>query len=238
MELEQALTAIERAKNVAELSAMLFDWRDETGVAHLVYHAVQVPASGKPNPLLLPTYDEAWVKRYVERDYFQIDPVLKAGRKGFLPIDWLTVEHGTVDARHFFTEARSYGVGSHGFTLPIRGIAGEHALFTITANATDDQWHRWRLGYLHDFHLAAQYLHDRAMRLAGFRPDNAMRPLSRREQQCLQQLMHGQTPGQIAATLNLSASAVHTYLRTGRRKLGCATIEQAVAKAVRFDLLG
>ena len=42
----------------------------------------------------------------------------------------------------------------------------------------------------------------------------------------------------IAATLNLSASAVHTYLRTGRRKLGCATIEQAVAKAVRFDLLG
>src|SRR6185437_16606717 len=97
MELEQALTAIERAKNVAELSAMLFDWRDESGVAHLVYHAVQVPASGKPNPLLLPTYDEVWVKRYVERDYFQIDPVLRAGRKGFLPIDWLTVEHDTVD---------------------------------------------------------------------------------------------------------------------------------------------
>jgi DNA-binding CsgD family transcriptional regulator len=50
--------------------------------------------------------------------------------------------------------------------------------------------------------------------------------------------MLGQTPGQIAATLNLSASAVHTYLRTGRRKLGCATMEQAVAKAVRLDLLG
>ena len=81
MELEQALTAIERAKSVAELSAMLFDWRNESGVAHLVYHAVHVPVSEKPNPLLLPTYDEVWVKRYVERDYFQIDPVFRAGRK-------------------------------------------------------------------------------------------------------------------------------------------------------------
>jgi hypothetical protein len=121
MEVEQALAAIERAKSVAELSAMLFDWRNESGVAHLVYHAVDVPVSGKPNPLLLPTYDESWVKRYLERDYFQIDPIFRAGRKGFLPIDWLTVEHDTADARHFFAEARSYGVGRHGFTLPIRG---------------------------------------------------------------------------------------------------------------------
>src|ERR1700755_3082784 len=157
MELEQALTAIERAKSVAELSALLFDWRNESGVAHLVYHAVHVPVSETPNPLVMAPYDEVWVKRYVERDSFQIAPVFRAGRKGFLPIDWLTVEHDTADARHFFAEARSYGVGRHGFPLPIRGIAGELALFTITANATDDQWYRWRWSYLRDFHVVAQY---------------------------------------------------------------------------------
>src|SRR5260370_26390887 len=104
MEFESALAAIERAKSVDELSAILVDWRDESGVAHLVYHAAHVPVCQKLNPLLLLTYDDAWVKRYVERDYFRIDPVVIAGRNGFLPIDWMTVEHQTPEARHFFAD--------------------------------------------------------------------------------------------------------------------------------------
>jgi hypothetical protein len=65
----------------------------------------------------------------VEQDYFRIDPVVIAGRNRFLPIDWLTVEHDKPEARHLFAEAESYGVGRHGITLPIRGPAGERALF-------------------------------------------------------------------------------------------------------------
>ena len=49
--------------------------------------------------------------------------------------------------------------------------------------------------------------------------------------------MRGQAPGQISAALELSGSAVHGYLRTARRKLECATIEQAIAKAGRLDLI-
>src|ERR1700730_10994630 len=109
--------------------------------------------------------------------------------------------------------------------------------FTITANATDEHWHRWPRPYIRDFHLLAHHLHDRAMCLAGLRLDHTMRPLSHREQQCLQCLMRGETPGQIAAALELSGSAVHGHLRTARRKLECATIEQAIAKARRLDLI-
>jgi DNA-binding CsgD family transcriptional regulator len=238
MEFELARREIERAASVQELSAILFDWRDDSGLAHLVYHAAHVPAFEKVNPLLLLTYDDAWVKRYVEQDYFRIDPVVVAGQKSFLPIDWLTVEHSSNEARHFFSEAESYGVGRLGFTLPIRGPAGERALFTLTTNATDEHWHRWRFSHLHDFHLLAHYFHDRAIRLAGLRYDHVMRPLSPREKQCLESLVRGQVPGQIADALGLSVSAVHAYLRTARRKLECATIEQAVAKAIRFEIVG
>jgi hypothetical protein len=35
----------------------------------------------------------------------------------------------------------------------------------------------------------------------------------------------------------LSVGAVHACLRSARRKLQCATIEQAVAKAIRLDLV-
>jgi DNA-binding CsgD family transcriptional regulator len=238
MEFEQARSAIERAQSVDELSGVLADWRDESGLAHLVYHVVHVPSLDKPNPLLLLlTYDDVWVQRYLERDYFRIDPVFMAGRSGFLPIDWMTVDHHSGEARHFFAEAERFGVGRHGFTVPIRGPAGERALFTMTTHATDENWHRWRFTHLRDFHLLAHYFHDRAMRLASLRPDNVMRPLSAREKQCLESLIQGQAPGQIAAALGLSVSAVHAYLRSARRKLECASIEQAVVKAIRLDLI-
>jgi DNA-binding CsgD family transcriptional regulator len=237
MEFDEARQAIERARSIAELSAVLHDWRDESGLTHLVYHAAFVPAFEKSNALLLLTYADAWVKRYVERDYFRIDPVVHAGNKGFLPIDWLTVEHHTKEARHFFAEAESHGVGRHGFTLPIRGPAGERALFTINANVTDEHWHQWRFSYLRDVHLLAQYFHDRAMRLAGLRDEHVLRPLAPREKLCLENVINGLAPGQIAAALGLSLSAVHAYLRAARLKLECATIEQAIAKAIHLDII-
>ena len=206
-------------------------------MAHLVYHAVHVPACAKPNPVLLLTYDDAWVKLYFAEDYFRIDPIVAAGRNAFLPIDWMTVDHETPARRHFFAQAESYGVGRHGFTLPIRGPDGERALFTITSNETDHQWHRWRHARLRDFHLVAHYLHDAAMRLAGLRGTSAMRSLSRRERQCLQGIAAGRTPQQIANSLSISAGAVHLYLRSTRKKLHSATIEEAVAKAICFGVI-
>jgi DNA-binding CsgD family transcriptional regulator len=222
---------------VDELFDVLRDLRDESGLAHLVYHATFVPVFDKTNPVLLPTYDEAWVQRYLEQNYFSIDPVVLAGRKSFLPIDWMTVEHSTKEARHFFAEAESYGVGRHGFTTPIRGPAGESALFTITSKASDEHWHRWRGSHLRDFHLLAHYFHDRAMRLAGLRYRHVMRPLSPRERQCLTGLAEGRAPAQVADVLGLSVSAVHAYLRAARQKLECSTMEQAIVKAIRLDII-
>jgi DNA-binding CsgD family transcriptional regulator len=237
MEFESALRAMEQAQSVDELSRVLVKLRDESGLAHLVYHAVHIPASDKKNPLLLLTYDGAWARRYVERDHFQIDPAVIAGSKGFLPVDWMTFERHTSQARHFFAEAERCGVGRHGFTLPIRGPFGERALFTITTNATDEHWHRWRFAHLKEFRLLADYFHDRAMRLSGLRHSHVMLPLSPRERQCLEGLLRGQTPGQVAADLDLSTSAVHTYLRKARQKLKCATLDQAIAKAIRFEII-
>lgn len=237
MDFEEARQTIEAARTVEKLSTALTDMRDSTGLAHLVYHAAHVPGSDKPNPLLLLTYDEAWVKRYVERDYFRIDPVVLAGCKGFLPIDWLSVDRDSHGARHFFGEAESYGVGRHGFTMPVPGPAGERALFSITTNANDEHWYRWRFEYLHKFHLLAHYFHDRAMRLSGLRRENVLRPMARREKQCLARLIQGQAPGQVAASLGISLSAVHGYLRGARRKLECATLEEAAVLAVQLGLI-
>jgi hypothetical protein len=61
MEFGEAREAIDGAANVDELFAVLRELRDESGLAHLVYHATCVPHFDKANALLMPTYDEAWV---------------------------------------------------------------------------------------------------------------------------------------------------------------------------------
>ncbi|UTD26045.1 LuxR family transcriptional regulator [Bradyrhizobium sp. WD16] len=234
---DEMLTQLRRASDMAGLSTLLAALRDETGVAHLVYHLLHAPGGAGPNPVLLFTCDDAWAKRYIGQDHLQADPVVAAGRQSFLPFDWMTIDHASPTARQFFAAAESHGVGRHCFTLPIRGPYGERALFTFTSNETDHHWHRWRHVHLRDFHLVAHYLHDRVMQLAGLRPGPAIRPLSRREQQCLQLLAEGRTPQQVADGLDLSASAVHLYLRSARHKLKCTTIEQAIGKAVRLELI-
>lgn len=231
MNIEIVVARLAQAKSVADLSRLLFEWRDQSGVAHLIYHATYTPLSKDPNTLILCTYDPAWVARYTEKDYFSIDPVLLAGREETLPVDWMTLDHETEQARRFFLEAESYGVGRHGFTLPIRGPFGERALFTFTSHETDYRWHKSRYEHLRDFALVSHYLHDRAMQLAGLRPDFRLRQLSRREQQCLHHLARGAPPGKIARQLSLSASAVRQYLRGASRKLGCTTIEEVAVKA-------
>lgn len=237
MDFEQALASIIRARTLDDLSCALISWRNESGVAHLVYHVVHIPDRLQPNPVMLLTYEDAWLQRYRDQDYFEIDPVVIAGRHGFLPVDWMTVDHTSSVARSFFAEAESHGVGRHGFTIPIRGLNGERALFTINSNESDYNWHRWRFTYLRDFHLVGHYLHDRVMQIVGLRGSSTIRSLSLRERQCLQGLADGRTPQQISASLHVSASAVNLYLRTARRKLKCATIDQAVVKAVCFELI-
>lgn len=75
------------------------------------------------------------------------------------------------------------------------------------------------------------------MRLAGLRPDPATRALTRRKRQCLQGRVTGYRPQQISEKLNISASAVHLYLRAARKKLNCLTVEQFIAKAICLDLI-
>jgi len=237
MELESVIVAIERAADIASLTAMLGEWRDSSGLAHLAYHAFHVPISLRPNPVLMATYDSAWLRRYLDEDYFRIDPIVIASSKGFLPIDWMTIDRDTSVAKQFFDEAEAHGVCRHGLTLPLRGPRGERALFTINSNESDHYWHRRRYSYMQEFHVVAYYLHDRAMQLAGMRADYATRPLSRRERQCVQGLANGHTPQQIGSCLNVSPSAVHLYLGAARRKLNCARIDQAVAKAICFELV-
>jgi DNA-binding CsgD family transcriptional regulator len=234
---ESIYEKIYQAADLDGLAALLTEIRDQYGLAHLVYHAIHLPSTADPNPILLLTYDSEWVRRYTERDYFRIDPVVSNGRGGFLPLDWSEVDHESFEARRFFKEADKFGVGRNGMTLPIRGPGGERALLSITSNASSGNWKNSRLAYMHEFQLIAHLLHDQAVRLAGLRLPGIKRHLSTRERESLQLAARGLAVKQIAADLELSPTAIRLYLQSARTKIGCASLNQAIAKAISMELI-
>lgn len=61
--------------------------------------------------------------------------------------------------------------------------------------------------------------------------------LSIREQECLKLLADGRLNDRIAEMLNISPGTVEFHIRNARRKLGAATREQALAKAITLGLI-
>jgi DNA-binding CsgD family transcriptional regulator len=233
---EEAIDAIAVSTNLDELFLALNSFRELYGLANIVYHALHIPDCTHENPILILSYDPAWVKRYKDRNYFQIDPVIASGRRGFLPIDWSETDRYSLSSQKFFAEAESFGVGRQGITMPIRGPSGERALLTLTANSSDEEWRRLRPMYIREFHALAHFVHDRAVKLSGLRKDVTPK-LSRRERECLESVARGRVPKLIANDLNISESAVRLYLKSARYKLGCGTMNHTIARAINLELI-
>lgn len=234
---EATYDTIVQATHLSGLAALLREIRDNYGLAHVVYHAVHLPYSPTPNPIVLPTYEPEWVQLYTDRDYFRIDPVVASGRNGFLPLDWDAVDHESSQAQRFFKEAERFGVGRHGMTIPVRGPGGERAILSITSNASSSDWQQTRLAYMREFQLIAHVLHDQAVRIAGLRFPSIKRQLSSRESETLQLAASGFAPKRIAAKLCVSPTAVRLYLQSARSKLDCMTLNQAIARAISLELI-
>jgi DNA-binding CsgD family transcriptional regulator len=121
--------------------------------------------------------------------------------------------------------------------FPLRNAEGS-AYGNFTVYCTDPSYGSWlqhvrRLGPL--LHISAQYLHDSlAAIVPPFRSELVLSP---RQRECLLWASRGLSTKQIAARLGLSEPVVHEHVGAAKRKLGCATRSQAVARAVRLDLI-
>lgn len=235
--LDIAYEELARSNSLDELQHTLENMPKIFGLANVAYHAIHLPGYCTSNPIILLTYHQEWVTRYIANDYFSIDPVVSTGTAGFLPLDWTSVDASSAAAVHFFREAWRHEVGRQGFTIPIRGPGGERALFSVTSHASDDEWKSNKYEYMRDFHLLGHLVHDRAVTFSGYRSSEQRPQLSRRERECLQEILNGKTPKQIASDLSLSMSAIRLYLQSARMKIGAKSIAQAAVMFLETTLL-
>ncbi|MFQ6161001.1 helix-turn-helix transcriptional regulator [Sinorhizobium meliloti] len=235
--LSLSLRTLHAAKHREDLHPALRKLCVRHGLSHMTLLVVCNGGRSGLYPDYCTTYPDTWTEIYIDKGYFDIDPVIDVVRWGFLPVDWSSLDRRSAQVYRLFKEARSHDIGPYGLTIPIRGSKGERSLFSVTSNLPKRDWSRLRASSIHELQILSHYLHETMLSASGLREIGRYRNLSRRESQCLQLLATGRISKQIAADLGISENAVKLYLRSARQKLGAFTSYHAVAKASFLELI-
>lgn len=208
------------------------------GLKHVAYTAINLPSAQRERPLIAITYAPEWARHYLQEGYVNIDPVVKAGFGGILPIDWSTIDRSDPIIIRFFGEAQEFSIGPNGLTIPIRGRHGEFALFSVSTE--DDklrEWEKIKNILMPDLMMMAYYFHDWALKTEGITRDDFLNCLSLREKDCLKWRALGKSDWDISHVLGIGERTVKFHLENARHKLGAANTTHAVAKAISHGLI-
>lgn len=218
---------------ISTLPAKMLEVYDLKSVAYL---GAGLTDQADRRPYLAVTYSPEWVERYKTEQFVEIDPAIQVGLRRMLPIDWAQFDRKAPMVCRLFGEAREFGLGRQGISLPVHGRHGDRALVSITSDAGERDWHHLRLRYMRDFQLLALHLHQAILRLEGgwSAPRAALSP---RERECLQWVAEGKTYWECSVILGLSEHTVRCYLESARHKLGAANNSHAVNIAGKAALL-
>lgn len=231
--LDSFIEALQNTRDFDQLRGHLIGLQDLFEVEHVTYHSV----NGSGGQYAVTSYSDAWSDQYFGEDYARIDPVVQGCFRRFHPVDWRRLDWSGKPAREFMGEARAAGVGSHGFSVPIRGPSGQFALFTISDGRCDSEWEAFTGEYTRDLILAAHFVNQRALEMERGSDETPLQSLSPREVDVCTLLAMGYSRAQAAEALSISEHTLRVYVESARFKLNATNTIHAIAKALTMGLL-
>lgn len=203
--------------------------------AHVVYHMPFRTMAPTDMPFIRTTYPSSWLGHYVQQQYQHIDPVILDGFNRIEPFFWDELDRRTPDHEAFFKDAEAHGAGRTGFSIPLSDKSNRKALFSVTSNLPDAEWHAKIAEERETLLQVGDVLHRKAVQqVYGSDPGPALAP---REIECLYWTALGKDGPTLSGILGISEHTVRDYLKTARLKLGCHTIAQAIAEATKRRLI-
>lgn len=231
--LESFIEKLQGVRTRNELNDFILLLRDALEVEHVVYHSINL--TGETYAVL--TYDDDWVNRYISQNYDRIDPVVQACMQRFHPVQWQNLDWTGRTVRNFLGEALDSGVGRQGFSVPIRGPSGQFALFSVSHNASDDEWLSYTKEKTAQLILTSHYINQKALEIERGTDLVPMPSLSPRETDALTMLALGYNRAQAAQNLSISEHMLRVYIESARFKLAAMNTTHAVARATSSGLL-
>jgi DNA-binding CsgD family transcriptional regulator len=135
------------------------------------------------------------------------------------------------------SDAIDHGLGNQGFSIPLRGPAGQFALFTANDSCSDEEWEAFTRTNMRDLMLIAHYFNQKALDFEQGGQEVGAKSLSPREAEALTFLALGYSRAQVADTLSISEHTLRVYVESARFKLGAMNTTHAVARALALGLI-
>jgi LuxR family quorum sensing-dependent transcriptional regulator len=236
-----AFEAVEKLSAAPSTDAIMASL-NETG-RHFGYENFSI--SGIPLPgeridpyIMACGWPDGWAQRYRERQYVEVDPVIRRIRSSSMPFAWDEAPPAADDQAGavMLEEAKDFGL-VQGFAVPIYTTHGFQAIVSFGARQmelTSDEKAALHLVGIYAHSAIRSKLPSIGQKHASFASKST---LSRREIECLSWTAHGKTAWEISCILSLSQRTVEHYLESACRKLSCVGRTHAVAEALRQRLI-
>jgi DNA-binding CsgD family transcriptional regulator len=213
---------------------------NQLGYDHFIY-GVQVNTSlTRPYQFVFSGYPNAWRDRYIEAGYQDIDPTVThcIKQRRVVPLVWEQRHFASRMPQQMMGEASEFGLGG-GVTFSVQGGHGEAAMMSLATRANPDAARRDVCGTLGEAQLLAFYLHEAIQRIVLSKQSlPLLRPaLTVREKECLTWAAEGKTTWEIANIIHVADRTVVFHLQNAKRKMGVATRQHAVARALTLGLV-
>lgn len=183
--------------------------------------------------LRIAEFPQAWVDRYLESNYFEIDPIISEARQSGRPFHWFEIaDLRDLDERQqaFLEDLKATGFRD-GIAVPVFARPGEIAYFGL---GSEDQELRLSEAELLELQVICQHMHLRYNELVQ---DGQAQKLSKRELQVVELIAQGKSNTAIGQILGISANTVDTLVRRCFNKLGVSTRVEAALAAVGRGLI-
>lgn len=206
----------------------------EFGFEHFIMAGLPHPNERLEQLVVLKHWPVGWYELYSRSDFIRFDPVIRLCRNTTSPFEWTEAPYDPErepGAREVMVRAEDFGMG-RGFSLPIHGVNGHEACFSMSGKNLDLS-RRTKPA----IHLIAMYAFERARQLNLGISRDVPNPLTKREREALTWAALGKSLRDTAEILQITERTATAHAVNAMHKLGAANKTQAVVKAMQAKFI-
>ncbi len=225
-----------RADRIPIPNSFLSELLRATGLANVAYLAFNIPTGLADQPLLSAVHAASWRKSYAQARRVDLEPVLRVGFGGIMPLDWRLLDRDDPMVSKLLGEALELDLGANGVSIPLRGRSGEYALFSVCCPEDASSLLSPRHALIRKLMAMSAIFHS-SVRDAFTGESHVDMRMSDPELACLRLKAQGTGDHEIGVALGAGPTAVRFWLETARARLHAASVDDAIEEACRIGLI-
>lgn len=231
-ELQECIGHVKRATSMVSLRDSMAELTRTLGFSYygLAHHTDL--NSKRRDVVALTSYPTAWITELLEQKAYSHDPIMIVSERTPRSFRWSELPEilrMTDKQNLYMTRARRAGLRD-GLTVPINLPGSLPGSCSFVVNEGID----FPYEALPHAHYAGCFAFEAARRLVEERAGGDLPRLSTRQLDCIVLASQGKSDSAIAQLLGISPDTAHQHVEAAKRRLGVATRQQLVARAL-FD---